>query len=151
MHSYLDIGTDPILHQYLTDLSVSSQSGPMQSSVTINVHQVHTCRTFTHCIYNSVVGTCIQTCGERHSCLFNSKLKINYQLTVVQKSRSLGSLYQRHQPLISVSMTSLCPISQARNSGVCFITSRESTMAPLSNRSFTVLTWPDREAAWSAA
>lgn len=48
-------------------------------------------------------------------------------------------------------MTSLWPISQARNSGVCFITSRESTMAPRSSSSFTVLTWPDSEVAWSAA
>lgn len=47
-------------------------------------------------------------------------------------------------------MTSLCPISQARNSGVCFMTSRASTMAPFSSSSCTVLTWPDRAAACSA-
>lgn len=128
MHPYLYIGTYPILHQYLADFSIPSQSCPVQRSVTIHVHQVHTCRTFIHHIYISVEA-------------FN-----RHTACVV-----IGTLpHQLHPPLMSVRMTSLCPISQARNSGVCFITSRESTIASLSSSSFTVLTWPDREAAWSA-
>ena len=53
LHSYLHIGTNPILHQYLADLGVPSQSCPVQSSVTIHIYQVHTCRTFIHHIYMS--------------------------------------------------------------------------------------------------
>lgn len=45
-HPYLHIRTNPILHQYLADLSISSQSSPVQSRVTIYVDQVHLCRTF---------------------------------------------------------------------------------------------------------
>lgn len=55
-----------------------------------------------------------------------------------------------NQPLISVWITSLCPISQARKSGVCFMTSVASTWASLSNNNFTVLTWPDKAAACKA-
>lgn len=55
-----------------------------------------------------------------------------------------------YKPLISVRMTSRWPISQARNRGVCFITSSGSTMAPCSSNKSTVDTCPERAAAWSA-
>lgn len=51
---------------------------------------------------------------------------------------------------MSVWITSLCPISQARKSGVCFMTSVGSTWASFSNNNFTVLTWPERAAACRA-
>lgn len=54
VHSYLYIRTNPILHQYLADLCIPSQSCPVQSGVTIHVYQVHPCRTFVHYIYISV-------------------------------------------------------------------------------------------------
>lgn len=51
---------------------------------------------------------------------------------------------------MSVCITSLCPISQARKSGVCFMTSKASTCALHSNSNFTVLTWPESAAACNA-
>lgn len=51
--SHLYIRTDPVLHQYLANLSVPSQRSPVQSGVTIHVHQLHLCRTFMNNIYVS--------------------------------------------------------------------------------------------------
>ena len=55
-----------------------------------------------------------------------------------------------NSPLMSVWITSLCPISQARKSGVCFMTSVASTWALFSSNSFTVPTWPESAAACKA-
>lgn len=41
MNSYLHIGTDPVLHQNLADLSVAPQRSPVQSGVAVNIHQIH--------------------------------------------------------------------------------------------------------------
>lgn len=45
MNSYLHIGTYPVLHQNLADLSIAPQRCPVQSSVAVNIHQIHLCPT----------------------------------------------------------------------------------------------------------
>lgn len=52
--SYLHIWTYAILHQYLADLGVASQCCPVQNSVTVHVHQIHTRRPWTRLHFSHV-------------------------------------------------------------------------------------------------